>query len=58
MAKSKVVRIAVLEKPGKRSGKELVPGGSTVVAGLLIVNQNDTSRWVDRQTPKRKVKAK
>lgn len=54
MAKSKVIRIAVLDKPGKRSGNELLPGSSTVVAGLLIVNQNATSRWVDRQSPKRK----
>lgn len=57
MAKSKVVKIQVLAKPGKRSGNELAPGASTTVAGLLIVNQNDTSRWVDRATP-RKRKAK
>lgn len=56
MAKSKTVKIQVLTRPGKRSGNELAPGASTTVAGLLIVNQNATSRWVDRQTPKRKAK--
>lgn len=56
MAKSKIVKIQVLSKPGKKSGNELKPGQSTTVAGLLIVNQNETSRWVDRQTPRKKKK--
>lgn len=48
------IRITLLSRPNKRSGHELKPGQSTTVGGVLLVNQNTTSRWVDRYKPKRK----
>lgn len=58
MATSKVVKIALLSRPNKRSGVELKPGQSSKQMGgrALITNLGATSFWVDRQTPKKKKK--
>lgn len=60
MAKSKVVKIAVLQKPGKRSGSPLGPNETTKVMGgdLLITNLSSRTLYVDRMTPKKKGKKK
>lgn len=58
MAKSKLVKIAVLNKPGKRSGNPLGPLETAKVMGgdILITNLSSRTFYVDRQTPKKKAK--
>lgn len=56
MGKSKVIKIQALDRPTKRSGYELKPGMATRIGDLLITNLGTQSKFVDRQTPKRKRK--
>lgn len=54
-----MINIRRLKRPTKRSGYELKPKQETCVRGVIIINQNSFSVWVDKFTPKkpkRKVK--
>ncbi len=51
MTKHKNVNIKMLERPTKRSGYELHPGAKTSVRGLVIVNTNRHSVFIDKWTP-------
>lgn len=54
----KVLKVQKLIKPSKKSGFELKPGAKTEMKGLLVVNQNDFSVWVDKFTSPKKRKKK
>ena len=47
-----MIRIQKLKRPTKRSGYELKPGDSTKVRGMVIVNNNKFSVYVDKFTRK------
>lgn len=48
------VNIKKLSKPSKLSGYELKPSEKTKVRGLVIVNTNKYSVFIDKWTPKKK----
>lgn len=45
-----MINIKKLKRPNKKSGYELKPGGTTLVRGLVIVNKNSFSVYVDKYT--------
>ena len=51
-----MINIKKLSRPTKHSGYELSPGDETSVRGLLIVNKNKFSVFIDKWSPKKKRK--
>lgn len=49
-----MIKIQKLLRPNKRSGHELKAGETTTVKGVVIVNKNKHSVYVDRFTLKKK----
>jgi len=53
-----MLRVQRLERPTKRSGVKIEPGGATLMRGLRVINQNNFSVWVDKFTPPAQLLAK
>ncbi len=60
MSKSKIVRVALLDRPTRLSGNPLAPGQSTKINGDLQITNLGTSKtyFVDRMQPRWKKKKK
>lgn len=48
------VRLQLLTRPNKRSGRMLKPGSISRVQGLVVINTTKHHWLVDRYTPKKK----
>jgi hypothetical protein len=53
-----MLRIQKLKRPSKLSGDKIEAGGRTKQKGVLIINQNSFSVWVDKFTPQHKPRKK
>ncbi len=51
-----MIKIQRLKRPTKKSGHPLLPGATTKVRGMTLVNTNKFTVWVDRFTKKPKKK--